>query len=378
MNQKITFPELVNAVADATQMSKKISEEFLKEFFILIADTLTSGENVKIRKLGTFKVVDVEQRKSVNVNTGEEIIIPKHRKIAFTPDKDLADAVNLPFSVFEAVEISDDVTDDMLNAVQDNVIDQDNTNNINEGIDESELSTPPNSLDSLPELPQIEWDDSSETETDVSDIQSSMNVTESYNEVFEGSGSQEQANEENGRKSKRIFIRGFLMGIASLLLLLILISSIVYFVIPNDSAKLIDNIGRCVVENVSGFEEQKSESEEINLKFDTISIQSTQIGQTVNTIPSDQIIYDTISRTRFLTTMAKEHYGNFNLWPYIYEENKEILGHPDRIKPGTKVVIPPMSKYGINPESEDCIEKAKQKGLEIYSRYKKVMDSDKK
>ncbi len=38
--------------------------------------------------------------------------------------------------------------------------------------------------------------------------------------------------------------------------------------------------------------------------------------------------------------MAKEHYGNYNLWPYIYEENKAILGHPDRIRPGTKVIVP--------------------------------------
>ena len=90
-----------------------------------------------------------------------------------------------------------------------------------------------------------------------------------------------------------------------------------------------------------------------------------------NTQPSDQPVYDTISRTRFLTTMAKEHYGNFNLWPYIYEENKQILGHPDRIKPGTRVVIPPKEKYGIDPMNEDCIAKAKQKGEEIYARYKK-------
>lgn len=68
--------------------------------------------------------------------------------------------------------------------------------------------------------------------------------------------------------------------------------------------------------------------------------------------------------------MAKEHYGNFNLWPYIYEENKAILGHPDRIRPGTQVVIPSLSKYGINPSDPSNIKKAKQKGIEIYSRYK--------
>ncbi|MDE6380301.1 MAG: HU family DNA-binding protein [Muribaculaceae bacterium] len=91
----------------------------------------------------------------------------------------------------------------------------------------------------------------------------------------------------------------------------------------------------------------------------------------VPTAPSDAIVYDTISTTRYLTTMAKAHYGNFNLWPYIYEENKAILGHPDRIRPGTPVVIPKLSKYGVDPENKDDIEKAKKMGVEIYARHGK-------
>lgn len=70
-------------------------------------------------------------------------------------------------------------------------------------------------------------------------------------------------------------------------------------------------------------------------------------------------VYDTITTKRFLTTMAKEHYGDYNLWPYIYDENAAILGHPDRIKPGTKVVIPPASKYGIDASNPACVAKAK-------------------
>ena len=91
----------------------------------------------------------------------------------------------------------------------------------------------------------------------------------------------------------------------------------------------------------------------------------------VPTAPSDALVYDTISTTRYLTTMAKVHYGNYNLWPYIYEENKAILGHPDRIRPGTAVVIPKLSKFGIDPTNDDDVEKAKKMGVEIYARYGK-------
>ena len=89
----------------------------------------------------------------------------------------------------------------------------------------------------------------------------------------------------------------------------------------------------------------------------------------VPTAPSDKKVYDTISTTRYLTTMAKDHYGNYNLWPYIYKENSKILGHPDRIRPGTKVVIPPLSQYGVDPKNPEDIKKAKKLGVEIYSRY---------
>jgi nucleoid DNA-binding protein len=114
MNQKITFPELVNAISESTGYSKHLSEEFLKELFSLIANTLASGENVKIKKLGTFKVVEVDARKSVKVGTGEEIEIPGHKKVSFTPDKELAEAINLPFAAFETIELKDSVTDELL------------------------------------------------------------------------------------------------------------------------------------------------------------------------------------------------------------------------------------------------------------------------
>ncbi len=81
--------------------------------------------------------------------------------------------------------------------------------------------------------------------------------------------------------------------------------------------------------------------------------------------------YDTITKKRFLTTMAKEYYGDYNLWPFIYDENKAILGHPDRIKPGTRVVIPPASKYGIDASNAACVAKAKRRGQQIYSKYRR-------
>ncbi len=99
---------------------------------------------------------------------------------------------------------------------------------------------------------------------------------------------------------------------------------------------------------------------------DTVSVPTQPSDQPTKPEPE----YDTITTTRYLTTMAKDHYGNYHFWPYIYEENKTILGHPDRIRPGTKVKIPPLSKFGVSPDDPADVKRAKQKGVEIYSRFR--------
>ena len=117
MNKKLTFPELAELLSAATNTSKRMSELALREMFAVISGKLLEGESVKIDGLGVFKVTEVNSRRSVNVNTGEAIEIPGHSKITFVADKRLAEAVNAPFASFESVVLDDDVTADMLTAI---------------------------------------------------------------------------------------------------------------------------------------------------------------------------------------------------------------------------------------------------------------------
>lgn len=386
MNQKITFPELINLVAETTKTSKKSSEDFLKELFSLIAETLVSGENVKIKKLGTFKVIDVEPRKSVNINSGEEMLIPGHKKITFTPDKEFAEAVNSPFSAFESVEISDEVTDEML-GMADNQIDASN-----EEMDEAIAVKNDNQMTEseetvIEELPQVEWCETTDEKTNSSSdghFEEGITYSEKDDAIDDSItetvvSEKEFNNEPVQHRSQRTFAHGFVWGVASLVMLIVAVVAVLFFLFPETTNGIIANFNREQAEVCAINRECVAQvSVERNVEENQVSVvnnESNKINDSqtlvANTQPSDQPVYDTISRTRFLTTMAKEHYGNFNLWPYIYEENKQILGHPDRIKPGTRVVIPPKEKYGIDPMNEDCIAKAKQKGVEIYARYKK-------
>lgn len=88
------------------------AELFISEMVVLVNEALRDEKQVKIKGLGTFKVIDVKERESVDVNTGERIVIEGRSKISFTPDSVMKDLVNKPFSQFETVVLNEGVTFD--------------------------------------------------------------------------------------------------------------------------------------------------------------------------------------------------------------------------------------------------------------------------
>lgn len=107
MNEKLNIQDLIDMLAEKHGMSKKNADSFVKEFFLLIEESLEKDKYVKIKGLGTFKLIDVESRESVNVNTGERFEIQGHTKVSFTPEPTLKDIINKPFSHFETVVLND-------------------------------------------------------------------------------------------------------------------------------------------------------------------------------------------------------------------------------------------------------------------------------
>lgn len=108
MNEKLSIQNLIELLAEKHGMDKKDAENFVKEFFQLIEESLESDKYVKIRGLGTFKLIDVDSRESVNINTGERFEIQGHTKVSFTPEPSLKELVNKPFSHFETVVLNDE------------------------------------------------------------------------------------------------------------------------------------------------------------------------------------------------------------------------------------------------------------------------------
>lgn len=107
MDNKITIQELSESISKRQNILKKDADLFVRLFFETIEENLLQDKIVKVKGLGTFKLIEVADRESVDVNTGSRIKISGHTKVTFTPDGTLRDQINKPFAAFETIILND-------------------------------------------------------------------------------------------------------------------------------------------------------------------------------------------------------------------------------------------------------------------------------
>lgn len=111
---KLSIQELAAVLEEKNGLEKEEAQRFVTAVFDVIQAGVGKDKLVKVKGLGTFKVIDVDARESVNVNTGDRVLIDSHSKITFTPDATMKELVNKPFSGFETVALNEGVEfDDM-------------------------------------------------------------------------------------------------------------------------------------------------------------------------------------------------------------------------------------------------------------------------
>lgn len=106
---KVSISELASKLMEKHGLKRTEAELFIRQFVGVINDGLKNDKSVKVKGLGTFKVQAVSARKSVDVNTGEAIVIEGRDKISFTAEAVMRDLVNAPFAQFETVIVNDGV-----------------------------------------------------------------------------------------------------------------------------------------------------------------------------------------------------------------------------------------------------------------------------
>ena len=109
MNNKILLQQLTDALAARAGITKRKADAFVRAFFDVAEEGLTTEAFLKIKGFATFKIITVSERESVNINTGERFQINGHEKISFTPDTAFKELVNRPFSHFTTINLEDDL-----------------------------------------------------------------------------------------------------------------------------------------------------------------------------------------------------------------------------------------------------------------------------
>lgn len=122
---KSTLQTIAAVIADRYELKSSDATAFVAAFFDQIREGLAQDKQVKVRGLGTFKLQPVKARESVNVNTGERLVINGHDKMAFTPDNAMKELVNRPFADFETVMIKDGVNIDAIPTPAESATDED-------------------------------------------------------------------------------------------------------------------------------------------------------------------------------------------------------------------------------------------------------------
>lgn len=312
MKETIAFPQLVEQLAEKASTTERMSELFLQELFAVVTQELADGKTMTIKGLGTFKATKDE--------TGKDII--------FTPDKDLAEAVNAPFAQFEPIELCDEVTDEMLSEI-----------------------------DAQYTLHHVEcgMQDASQEDKNTRD-QEDKNTREQEDnqsvgrQVPLGETLKTKEQEDNPPLSTRNYP----------------LSTRTWLIAAAIAATLIA---------VWYFYTHRSK-ERIDKAVETTQVTPKDKSANAKDAKPQPIVTDTIGNGNVLFTMAKKHYGDQAFWVYIARENQAQYPDYRKIPTGAILVIPPAEKYGINSDSKQSLKNANAEAWKLYKEVKAAEENE--
>lgn len=164
MTDKLILQDLINSLSARTERAKKDNDLFVRAFFETIEESLEKERFVKIKGWGTFKLIAIGDRESININTGERFQINGHYKISFVPENSLKENINKPFSHFQTIILSENVRSEDLEKANEEELSETEEEN------DTEVSSVKgtNALDSS--LKTEDFSDISKSENEIADI----------------------------------------------------------------------------------------------------------------------------------------------------------------------------------------------------------------
>lgn len=347
-NKKISLQELTDTIASQSGFSKRFTESFLRELVLVIQENLEKDGVVKVKGLGTFKLLWNEPRKSVDVSTGNSIVLPGFYKVSFAADAGIKEQINAPYAHLDTVMGGAEVISE--------VEDEEDTDNGELRVEKGE------SNELHDELMNGGIDESVTIKRERGEqIDDSINNTESPNNQITASPARSASDSASPSKKK------WWVAMVVLMLLCLLGAAGFYWrnvLIPQQNTMSPADIkAPVVVVRVDTIDNLVADTMHHNVlvpadtvKADPeITLETYTYKDALNAPVRETVTVIDGSR---LTMVAYRAYGHKAFWVYVYDANRNVLSSPNAVEKGMELVIPDLPKSLVNPKSKLCLDKA--------------------
>lgn len=366
-NKKITLQELADAISAQSGSTKRFTDNFLRELVVVIQEYLEKDGMVKVKGLGTFKLLWIEARKSINVATKETIVLPAHYKLSFTPEENVKQEINAHISSFGGAEVLEGAINDAEQIEEESAYNE-TTEIVIKEIEVEEQTEPSEPVELAQEL-------STEESSEKEEI-----LAEDANKVKETVESKPEKVSKPNRTLIAIIV----------ILLLVILGLCVYIFYPKIEKCVLGMMKPTLKESNFEVVSTPKDSAVVEEVKDTIklSVQDTikvevkdSIKETVKEEPIITVdnynpsvaknaptreVVTVIDGSR-LTMVAYRAYGHKAFWVYVYDANRDRLKRPSDIEKGMELRIADLPKALVNPKSQICLDKA----YELARKYDK-------
>ena len=359
--EKLTINELKRIISKQMSFPEETATRFLNALIPAILDGLRTDQQVRISGLGSFKLVRIAPRKSVNVNTGESVMLDGYNKVTFVPESYIREQINEPFADMEIVQVDE----------KGQPLDPQSTL---PGIDPmhrfdiqaTEIKNILAELDKQNEEHAAKEEEQKKKEQQKKEEQLKKEVRKEAKKPADNAAdkadkpakkpskkrvkkmvTQEQKEYHTEYRKKPSRFNGWMVALITMLVLLGMLV-VGYFVLVNKLENWAGKLGMRADEEELFAPEPETEVLDIEplLPIDTMVPDSLAQDSlvVVDTIKPEPTLLgiETVKAGSRLAQIARRYYGDPNKWTIIYDENKNEIKDPNNLKAGTRLRIPKL------------------------------------
>lgn len=388
----MTIVDLRKALAKQTGVEEALAGAFLTQLTAVIKDGLKQDKQVKISGLGTFKLSWVEPRKSVNISTGEPILIDGYQKLSFTPEPSVKERINEPYADLVPVELDSEGNpiepaekpkSDRMQRFNEQALEiKSLLGDLNGDIPETEEETPQPAEQPAQQEAPVDTELEKAIEAAAATVAAVREIPKQPIEEIEIKpeepakeepktevpAPEKPAPEEPHEEKKQKPFRPWLVAIITVLVLLFLLFLATLFLESKVEAWADQLNGKV---NTPEWVEEQEEPEALpadTCLIDSLSVDS--LGQPTaladahaEEAPAPKVDFykernytdfigiETVKEGSRLTWIAKRYYGQKDLWVFIYEANRDKIKNPSNVGIGTQLRIPALPDYILDMEN---------------------------